>query len=168
MTSARYGHRTRREIIKKAEYNSGPPEQRILCVLKELTHLKAPMTIKDIMLHTHINSPKVVVDLIRELQKTQEIFCTTNNTGAVYYHFDNPVETTESDKPSLSEQTKKLVDEFPIGCIIRCVAENIKGRVTGYRQGAHIDRRDEMAMTIDVPGDTWIVYPDQIEKDVVS
>ena len=63
----------------------------------------------------------------------------------------------------LVEQTTKLATDFPIGCKVRTVPENIPGRVEGYRMGAHIKRPGELALIVHVPADTWVLYPDQVE-----
>jgi len=64
----------------------------------------------------------------------------------------------------LVEQTTKLATDFPIGCKVRVVADDVPGRVEGYRKGAHIKRPNELALIIHVPADTWILYPDQVER----
>ena len=63
----------------------------------------------------------------------------------------------------LVEQTTKLATNFPIGCKVRTVPENIPGRVVGYQKGAHIKRPNELALRVHVPADTWVLYPDQVE-----
>ena len=66
-------------------------------------------------------------------------------------------------KTDLVEQTTKLSSNFPIGCKVRAKADNVPGRVEGYREGAHIKRPGELALTVHVPGDTWVLYPDEVE-----
>ncbi len=66
-------------------------------------------------------------------------------------------------KTDLVEQTTKLASNFPIGCKVRAKADNVPGRVEGYREGAHIKRPGELALIVDVPGDTWVLYPDEVE-----
>lgn len=63
----------------------------------------------------------------------------------------------------LAEQTRKLATDFPIGCEVKVVAENVPGRVEGYQKGGHIKRPGELALRVHVPGDTWVLYPDQVE-----
>ena len=66
-------------------------------------------------------------------------------------------------KTDLVEQTTKLASNFPIGCKVRVKAEDVPGRVEGYRKGAHIKRPGELALIVHVPGDTWVLYPDEVE-----
>ena len=63
----------------------------------------------------------------------------------------------------LVEQTTKLATDFPIGCKVRVIADDVPGRVEGYQKGAHIKRPNELALRVHVPADTWILYPDQVE-----
>ena len=69
---------------------------------------------------------------------------------------------------TLVEQTVQLATEFPIGCKVRVIDEDVPGRIEGYRMGAHIERPGELAMTVHVPGDTWVLYSDQVERVVES
>ena len=63
----------------------------------------------------------------------------------------------------LAEQTTKLATDFPIGCKVRVIPDDVLGRVEGYRMGAHIKRPGELALIVHVPADTWVLYPDQVE-----
>ena len=63
----------------------------------------------------------------------------------------------------LVEQTTKLASNFPIGCKVRVKADDVPGRVEGYRKGAHIKRPNELALIVHVPADTWVLYSDQVE-----
>lgn len=69
---------------------------------------------------------------------------------------------------SLAEQTAQLAVEFPIGCKVRVVVEDIPGRIEGYRMGADIKRPNELAMTVCVPADRWVLYADEVERVVES
>ena len=63
----------------------------------------------------------------------------------------------------LVEQITKLATDFPIGCQVRVVADDVLGRVVGYRKGAHIKRPNELALIVNIPADTWVLYSDQVE-----
>ena len=65
---------------------------------------------------------------------------------------------------NLVEQTAKLASDFPIGCTVKVKADDVIGRVEGYRKGAHIKRPGELALIVHVPADTWILYADQVER----
>ena len=67
-------------------------------------------------------------------------------------------------KASLAKQTAILAYTFPIGCKVQTLPEKLPGRVEGYRKGGHIKRLDEMALIVNVPGDTWILYPNQVKR----
>ena len=62
------------------------------------------------------------------------------------------------------EQRQKLVSEFPPGCKIRVIAEDVPGRVVGYCTGGLKSRGDELALRVRVPADLWVLYSDQVER----
>ena len=47
---------------------------------------------------------------------------------------------------------------------MRVKADDVPGVVEGYQKGAHIKRPNELALRVHVPADTWILYPDQVER----
>lgn len=63
---------------------------------------------------------------------------------------------------SFREQMHQLVEQFPVRCKVRVVAENLPGEVSGYRALAETGRRDEMGLIVLVPGDVWVLSPDQV------
>ena len=68
-------------------------------------------------------------------------------------------------KPSLSEQTKYLADQFPPNTeVILKECKEVRGIVKGYRTGAAINRLNEMALIVDIPTDRYILYPDEVLK----
>ena len=66
--------------------------------------------------------------------------------------------------PTLEEQTKRLATDYPIGCKVRVIEDGVIGKVKGYQLGAHIKRPNEVALTVNVPADVWVLYPDQVER----
>lgn len=60
---------------------------------------------------------------------------------------------------SMVEQTQHLAEAFPPECKVQVILEKLPGRVRGYRVSA---RKNKMGLIVDVPGDTWILYSDQV------
>ena len=66
---------------------------------------------------------------------------------------------------TITEQTIELAHNFPIGCKVQILDDNVFGRVTGYQMGASIKRKpQEVALTVAVPADRWVLYPDQVRR----
>ena len=67
-------------------------------------------------------------------------------------------------KASMVDQTKYLADTYPPGSRVKTKPDGLIGRVVGYRIGAAKSRPNDMAMIVDVPGDVWVLYPDEVLK----
>ena len=71
-----------------------------------------------------------------------------------------------------SEQSAKLVTDFPIGSKVRvkhsseggpAIDKDLYGKVEGYQTGGRIERGNELALRVHVPADIWVLYSDQVE-----
>ena len=67
-----------------------------------------------------------------------------------------------SRKPTPAEQMEYLVDTYPPNSKVKCKVTDIIGIVKGYRLGEHIKRPNEMALIVDIPGDTRVLYSDEV------
>ena len=69
---------------------------------------------------------------------------------------------------NLVEATHQLATEFPPGSIVSldktACDKGLRGRVVGYRIVHFTDKSPEMRLSVDVPGDHWVLSPHEVVR----